>query len=97
MSRTTNSQTVSCSEFLLHEPTHRVGLVVTDAGAADIESRKTIRLAEGERLTAPAREFRRATGSEIEHYHRVAAATQPFVITTVATSYLSFQLEQVGD
>jgi hypothetical protein len=96
MSRTTNSQTVSCSEFLLHEPTHRVGLVI-DVSGAGIESCKTIRLAEGERITAPSPEFRPATGSEVEHYHRVAAATQPFVMTTVATSYLSFQLEQVDD
>ena len=96
MSRTTKSQAVSCSEFLLHEPTHRVGLV-TDVSTVGVESCKTIRLAEGECVTAPTREFRPATGSEIENYHRVAAATQPFVITIVSTSYLSFQSEQPGD
>jgi len=97
MSRTTHSQTVSCSEFLLHEPTHRVGLVVAGCGAADIESSKTIRLAEGESITAPAREFRPATGTEVQHYHRLAAATQPLVNATVSTAYLHFEWEEAGD
>jgi hypothetical protein len=79
MRRTSLVQPVVCSEFVLHIATDQVG-VVTDVCTVGIETYKTIRLAEGEFLTAPTGEFRPATDAEIKKRHRVAASIRPLAL-----------------
>jgi hypothetical protein len=79
MRRISHIQAVARSEFVLHITTEQVG-VVTCVCTAGIETYKTIRLAEGELLTAPAREFRPATAEEIERRHRAAAALRSLAL-----------------
>jgi len=76
MRLTSHIQPVACSEFVFHITTDQVG-VVTGVSAAGIEIHKTVRLAAGNFLAAPAGEFRPATDDEITKRHRVAAAIRP--------------------
>jgi len=69
-------QPLVSSEFVLHLRTDQVG-VVTKVCKTGIVTYKTIRLAEGELLAAPAGEFRPATDNEIKKRHRVAATIRP--------------------
>ncbi len=68
MGLTSHIQPLVCAEFVLHITTDQVG-VVTDVGRAGLETYKTIRLAEGDFLTAPAGGFRPATDAEIKKRH----------------------------
>ena len=73
--------------FLFHKPTNSVGLAIK-AGMVDGATQKTIELAGCELVTAPANEFRLATGPEIERHHRAAAMVRPFALPTFLNSSL---------
>ncbi|MGD0615680.1 MAG: hypothetical protein ABSA69_09600 [Verrucomicrobiota bacterium] len=79
MRRTSPIQPVACSEFLFHIATDQVG-VVASVCTSGMETLKTIRLAGGELLSAPAGEFRPATDGEVQARHRVAASIRPLVL-----------------
>ena len=73
------SSTHGPPEFLVHNFTGRVGLVVdTDSGG--IEVFKTIEFAGGERMKLSCTETRPADLLEIEGYHRTAAMIRPVKI-----------------
>ena len=69
-------------KFLVHQPTNHIGLA-KEAGPLGGAQPTTIKLANGEVLTAPSREFYVASGWEIEEYHRLAALIQPFTLPNV--------------
>ena len=79
MRRTSRIAREVFSEFLFHATTARVGVVVAvqDSGTGEY---KTVRLADGELLTAAAGEFRPATDAEVQARHRVAAAMRPLLL-----------------
>ena len=82
MRRISPLQPVACSEFVLHVITDQVG-VVTSACTTGIETYKTIRLANGEVLTAPVGGLRPATDAEIKKRHREAASVRPLLLPTL--------------
>lgn len=69
-------------EFVFHVPTNAVGIVI-GISAARGETHKTIRLAGGETVSAPAKEFRPATEAEVESRHLAAATVRPFALPVV--------------
>jgi len=91
MLRESQNQPDAHPEFVMHIPTGRVGRVVT-GGAVSSEGSTTVRLAGGELTSAPAQEFRPATGPEIHKHHRAAASVRPLILpdlplTQVATTW----------
>jgi hypothetical protein len=73
--------------FLVHQPTNSVGLLI-QAGMVDGEPQRTIELAGCELITAATKEFRLATGPEIERHHRAAAMVRPIALPTFLNSDL---------
>jgi len=84
-----------CREFLVHEPTNSVGLVI-EVRRVDGKAQKTIELAGCELITAVIKEFRLATGPEIERHHRAAALVRPFPLPTLPMSRLFAHSSQPG-
>ena len=70
-------------EFVFHVPSGAVGIVM-GISAVRGETQKTIRLAGGEIVSAPSKEFRPATEAEVESRHLAAATVRPFALPEVA-------------
>lgn len=66
-------------EFVLHVPTGRVGTLIS-VSTVGVETCKTVRLAGGEIVSGPAREFRPATVAEIQKRHRAAASVRSLAL-----------------
>jgi len=84
MRRTSHIDIAAFSEFALHTTTGQVGVVIAKK-AAGTEGHRTIRLADGQLLTAPAGEFRSDTEAEVQSRHRVAAAIRPLALPSLPT------------
>jgi hypothetical protein len=95
MRRKSQNQPAASPEFVLHIPTGRVG-IVTGARTKGLETYKTIRLAEGELVVAPARECKPATDREVEMRHRVAASVRPLTLPNPPIGRPSFHSDQPG-
>jgi hypothetical protein len=63
--------------FLVHKLSNQTGLLLKRA-----QETRTIESANGEHLTAPVCEFRKASALEIEEYHRQAAWVHPCALPT---------------
>lgn len=70
-------------EFVLHLPTDRVGIVIATRLSGG-ERCQTVRLAGGEMVSAPTRDFRPATIIEIDKRHRAAAWQRPLTLPAAA-------------
>jgi hypothetical protein len=66
-------------EFVFHLPSGKIGMV-TALTTLETESRLTVRLAEGNLMSAPATEFRPATHDEIEKRHQSEALVRPLLV-----------------
>jgi hypothetical protein len=66
-------------EVVVHVPSGKIGMV-TALMTLETESRLTVRLAEGNLMSAPAAEFRPATEVEIEKRHQSEAMTRPLQV-----------------
>ncbi len=87
-------QTSGSSEFLVHVPTDRVGLL-TGTPVGSEANQKTIELPDGELVTGPVEEFRAATPAELEQYHRRAALIRPFVLPALKSPGMTSHLMRV--